>query len=103
MYTLSIEHQIVDFETWKAAFDRDPAQRERSGVLAYRVFQPRGDPKYVIVQLDFAGVGEAEAFQLALERVWSRVELSPGLPRDTSPLGDRPRARILEARVAHSY
>ena len=32
--TLKIEHAIVDFDTWKAAFERDPVGRERSGSAA---------------------------------------------------------------------
>ena len=32
MHTVQIEHPIRDFNGWKAAFDRDPARREASGV-----------------------------------------------------------------------
>ncbi len=43
MFTLRIEHQIRDFDAWKAAFDRDPARRQKSGVCRYRVFRPVKD------------------------------------------------------------
>lgn len=100
MHTLSIEHRIVDFATWKAAFDRDPAGRQRSGVRRYRVFRPSSDPKYVIVELDFASAPEAAAFLVSLERVWGRAELSPGLLRE--PVS-KPQSRILEAVAMHDY
>ena len=62
MCTLKIEHPIGDFETWKAAFERDPVGRKQSGVRRYRVFRPVDDPKYVMIDLDFEGITEAQAF-----------------------------------------
>jgi len=100
MHTLSIEHRIVDFATWQAAFDRDPVGRERSGVRRYRVFRQSSDPNYVIVQLDFGSAPEALAFLTSLERVWGRAELSPGLLREP---GSQPQSRILEELSAHAY
>ncbi len=41
MYILRIEHGVPDYESWKAAFDRDPIGRERSGVARYRVMRER--------------------------------------------------------------
>jgi len=32
MHILRLEHPIRDFETWKAAFDRDPVGRQQSDV-----------------------------------------------------------------------
>ena len=57
--TLKIEHAIVNFETWKEAFERDPIGRERSGVRSYRICRPVDDPNYVIIDLDFDGASEA--------------------------------------------
>jgi hypothetical protein len=34
MFTLSIEHRITDFPTWKTAFDRFAEARDQAGVLA---------------------------------------------------------------------
>ena len=80
MFTLRIEHGIRDFDTWKAAFDRDPIGRERSGVRGYRVFRPVDDPHYVLIDLDFASVGEAEAVLAALHRdVWRSATAAPAL------------------------
>ncbi len=101
--TLKIEHAIVDFETWKAAFERDPAGREASGVRRYRVFRPTDDPKYIVVDLDFDDRVQARAFLEKLEGVWNRVDLSPGLSRAPGGAGEKPRARILEEVDARTY
>ena len=61
MFTVQIEHPICDFEGWRAAFDRDPAKREASGVRRYRNFRPVDDPKFVIIDLDFDTVIAATA------------------------------------------
>ena len=101
--TLKIEHGIVDFETWKAAFERDPVGRQASGVRRYRVFRPTDDPKYVLVDLDFDDDAQARAFLEKLEDVWNRVALSPGLARAPGGAGEKPRARILEEVEARTY
>lgn len=43
MFTLQIEHSIKDFDTWKAAFDRDPVNRAASGVVSHRIGRPVDD------------------------------------------------------------
>jgi hypothetical protein len=90
MPTLHIEHPIVDFEMWKAAFDRFAELRQQSGVLRQRVQRPVDDPRYVVIDLDFGTTGEAERFLAFLqERVWSSPENAPAL-------AGRPQTRILE-------
>ncbi|HEY6560142.1 MAG TPA: hypothetical protein VI072_22815 [Polyangiaceae bacterium] len=101
--TLKIEHAIIDFETWKAAFERDPIGRQQAGVRRYRIYRPLDDPKYVMLDLDFDSSGEAEAFLRGLQRVWSRVDLSPGLARTTGAGSVTPRARIVQELETHSY
>lgn len=101
--TLKIEHAIVDFETWKGAFERDPIGRAESGVRRYRVCQPVDDPKYVIIDLDFDGPQEAEAFLERLRGVWSRVEQSPGLARGASSGGSAPKTRIVTEVDSRAY
>lgn len=98
--TLRIEHAIVDFDTWKRAFERDPIGRERSGVLRHRIFRPVEDPKYVIIDLDFASSEAARAFAERLQTVWRRADLSPGLARDAA---GAPRVRVLTQVEAHAY
>lgn len=91
MYTLQIEHSITDFPTWKSAFDRDPVGRAASGVLAHRIGRPVGDPHYVVVELDFADLDEAERLLSNLrENVWRS-------PANAPALAGAPRTRIVEA------
>ncbi|GHF24610.1 hypothetical protein GCM10017786_68300 [Amycolatopsis deserti] len=90
MATLHIEHSIVDFPLWQAAFGRFAEARGRAGVRAHQVSRPVGDAHYVVIDLEFGSVPEAEAFLAFLEReVWSSRENSPAL-------AGRPRTLILE-------
>jgi hypothetical protein len=78
--TLHIEHPITSLPTWLGAFDRFADARRTAGVLTHRLHQPVGDEQYVVVQLDFADEGHAEAFEAFLRaRVWGRPDASPGL------------------------
>ena len=95
MPTLQIEHSVRDFDSWKAAFDSDPAGREQGGVTSYRIVQPIDDPNYVIVDLEFDNSVEADAFRLALRELWERVE-PEGLIEDS-------RERILEEVDSRQY
>lgn len=89
MATLHIEHGITDFASWKAAFDRFADRRKEAGVTAHRIHQPHDDAAYVVLQLDFPSVEQAEAFRAFLEsRVWSTPANSPAL-------SGTPRARVL--------
>jgi hypothetical protein len=74
MFVLRIEHPIFAYDGWKAAFDSDPVGREKSGVRRYQVLRPIDDDKYVMIDLEFDTVGEAEALLEAMRAVWSRVE-----------------------------
>ena len=78
MYVLKIEYPVADYDTWKAAFDRDVLDRVGSGVRRYRVLRPTDDPNYVMIDLDFDEVSEAEAYLAALHRqFYSSQESSP--------------------------
>jgi hypothetical protein len=80
MVTLHIEHPITDFGTWQAAFDGFAGARANGGALAARVYRPVDDDKYVLVDLDFATVDQAERFREFLHsRVWSAPDSSPAL------------------------
>jgi hypothetical protein len=107
--TLKIEHAIVNFETWKLAFERDPVGREQAGVRRYRVYRPLDDPNYVIIDLDFDSLAHAQAFLEKLRGVWSRADLSPGLARtpganrgDVDPTTG-PQTRIVQEVEARAY
>lgn len=75
MHILRIEHQVPDFEAWKAAFDGDPIGRERSGVRRYRILRATDDPSYVMIDLEFDSASEAEAAHAALRGLWERVNV----------------------------
>ena len=96
MPTLHIEHKIRDFDSWKAAFDRDPAGRQQSGVRRYRVLRPVDDPNYIMIDLDFDSSSEAEAFLATMRDVWRSPQAAPAL------LGS-PQARIIEAVDSKEY
>lgn len=70
MITLHIEHPVRTFEGWKAAFDSDPAGRERAGVRRYVISRPVDRPLYVMIDLEFDDRPRAEKMLAVLENVW---------------------------------
>lgn len=90
MPTLLIEHAVNDFETWRTAFGRFADRRKQGGVLRERIVQPVDDPRYVIIDLEFASLEEARRFKMFLEtQVWSTPASSPALV-------GTPQARIVD-------
>ncbi|MFN0151616.1 MAG: hypothetical protein ACKVU1_13010 [bacterium] len=87
MPAVRIEHSVPNFEKWKQAFDRDPADRKGSGVRRYQVLRSHDDPNYVMIDLEFDSLREAEAFLVTMQRIW-------GGPAKAVMLD--PRARIAE-------
>ncbi|HEY6399092.1 MAG TPA: hypothetical protein VIX82_16720 [Solirubrobacteraceae bacterium] len=71
MPTLRIEHSVPDYDLWKQAFDADPVGRERSGVRRYEILRSIDDPTYVMIDLKFDTVTEAEALLGAMRGVWA--------------------------------
>ncbi len=97
MHVLKIEYPVADYDAWKEAFDRDLLDREGSGVRRYRVLRPTDDPNYVMIDLDFAEAGEAEAYLAALQRqFYSSQEASP-------VSGGGLQTRIVEVAEAKEY
>lgn len=96
MTTLHIEHAIRDFDTWKRAFESDPAGRERSGVRRYQVSRPIDDPHYVIIDLDFENSATAEKFLATMRQVWQSAGAAPAL------VGS-PQTRIVEVVERKEY
>lgn len=89
MSTLHIEHPITDFETWVNAFDHFSDARRNAGVLSHRVRRPVDDPRYVVVDLEFATDEAAVAFREFLQTVVSAV------PENAPALAGDPRAVVL--------
>lgn len=80
MVTLRIEHEVTDFDVWLGAFARFASLREQAGVRDARVMRPSDGRNYVMVDLDFDGVAQAEAFREILRtRIWAIPENSPAL------------------------
>ncbi len=74
MIILQIEHKIPDFDGWKKAFESDPIDRKKSGVRSYSIFRPIDDRNYVIVNLEFDNLKQAEDTLAALRNLWEKVE-----------------------------
>ena len=79
MTTLHIEHQISDLKTWLAAFGRFSGARQKAGVRGQRLYQPVGDDKYIVLDLDFDTVDEAVRFKKFLESDTSGHRVMPRL------------------------
>ena len=94
MFTVQIEHPIRDFDAWRAAFERDPARREASGVRRYRIFRPVDDPQFVIIDLDFDTSEAAQAFVTTMRGIWQRVE---------GTVMTNPRVRVVDCVERHEY
>jgi hypothetical protein len=73
MVILHIEHSVPDFEKWKAAFDSDPVDRQKSGVQSYRISRPVDDRYHAIIDLEFTTTSQAEALLAAMQQVWNTV------------------------------
>lgn len=90
MATLHIEHAINDLDTWLTGFARFEPARAQAGVRALQVQQPTDDPRYIVVDLTFDTVAEAERFRGFLQQnVWSTNLNAPAL------VGE-PQTKILE-------
>ncbi|MEO9015235.1 MAG: hypothetical protein ABI275_07925 [Terrimesophilobacter sp.] len=87
MAILRIQHAIPDYGRWKVAFDNDPADRAASGVLRYWIRRPVDDPLFVMIDLEFATVSQAEALLRTMQGVWSSGR---------APVSATPQAWIVE-------
>ena len=87
MPTLRIEHAVPNFAGWKQAFDSDPADRKGSGVRRYQVLRSVDDPNYVLIDLEFDTLEQAEGLLAKMRRVWSG---------DGQKVMRNPQARIVE-------
>jgi hypothetical protein len=74
MTVLQIEHKVPNYDGWKKAFDSDPIDRKKSGVKSYRVYRPKDDPNYVVIDLVFDDFDKAQMALNALRSLWSKVE-----------------------------
>lgn len=79
--TVQLEHAITNFDTWKAAFDRDPLDRKGSGVRRHRVLRPVDDPNYAehfgVVMIDSRDYDDPGWFQDRGETVFAAFSPDP--------------------------
>ncbi len=94
MYMLRIEHPVPNYDGWKQAFDSDPVGREKSGVRRYQILRPIDNPNFVMIDLEFDTVGQAEALLAAMRAVWGRVE---------GTIMMNPQSRIVETVETREY
>lgn len=71
MPLLRVQHVVPNFEAWKRAFDSDPIAREASGVRGYKIHREVGNPNFVVIDLDFGAVGDAQKFLEKLRALWA--------------------------------
>ncbi len=88
MPTLRIQHSVPNFEGWKRAFESDPMDRKASGVRRYHVHRSVQDPNFVMIDLEFDNLAEAETILERLRRLWA----GPG-----AAVMQNPEAWIIEA------
>ena len=87
MTILRIEHPVPTYDGWKKAFDADPIGRKRSGVTRYRIYRLVENLNYVVVDLEFNNLQDAETTLASLRKLWEKVEGS---------VMTGPQARILD-------
>jgi hypothetical protein len=71
MPILRIQHTVPTFEGWKRAFDSDPVDRKAAGVRRYHVHRSVTDPNFVMIDLEFDTVAEAERLLEKLRHLWA--------------------------------
>ena len=71
MATLHIQHSVQNFEGWKRAYDGDPVDRKGSGVRRHTVHRSVTDPNFVMIDLEFGTVAEAERMLERLQHLWA--------------------------------
>jgi ribosomal protein L35AE/L33A len=94
MPILQIEHPVPNFEAWKKAFDNDPVGRKQGGVRRYKISRRVDNPNFVIIDLEFDKLSEAETFLNSLRNLWNRVE---------GKVMNNPQARIIEVVESNEY
>jgi hypothetical protein len=74
MLILQIEHEVQNFDRWKKAFESDPVNRKKAGVIRYNIFQRIDNPDFVVIDLEFDDLKKAQDTMTALRGLWERVE-----------------------------
>jgi hypothetical protein len=94
MPVLQIEHPVPNFEGWKKAFDSDPVGRKQGGVRRHKISRRIDNPNFVIIDLEFDKLSDAETFLSSLRNLWRSVE---------GKVMNNPQARIIEVVESIEY
>ena len=85
MTTVHIENTVLDFDTWKANFDKYERFRAEQGVQSYRVSRSVTEPNEVLVDLEFSDQRAAQAFLPQLEKILNSPQAQTQLVRHSVP------------------
>jgi hypothetical protein len=73
MILLHIEHQVTNFDNWKASFDTYAELRQKSGMRRFQISRPIDNPSFAMIDLEFDTLSQAEGLLAAVQQVWQRV------------------------------
>jgi hypothetical protein len=73
MILLHIEHTVMHFENWKTSFDGFAELRQKSGVQRFQVSRHIDASNFVMIDLEFGSLQQAQALLTAVQEVWKRV------------------------------
>jgi hypothetical protein len=73
MFILQIEHEVFNYEGWKIAFENDPIDRKKAGVRHYKIFQRTDNPNFLVIDLEFDHLNEAEKTFATLKNLWGNI------------------------------
>ena len=73
MFILQIEHEVLNFEAWKKAFDNDPMNRKKAGVRHFHISQRLDNLNIVIIDLEFDHLNNAESMVTSLKSLWGNI------------------------------
>ncbi len=62
MATLFVRHDVVDFSSWKQAYDDFDAERQTMGVVSHGVYQTAENPNNVTIYHEFDSMDAARSF-----------------------------------------
>ena len=94
MATLTVQHHVKDYDTWKPVFDEDGTSRRANGAKSHTVYRGGEDNNDVIVVTEFASREGALAFM-------SNPSLKDAMER--AGVDGEPRVTLAEQVEAYSY
>ena len=62
MATIFVRHDVLDFGTWKQAYDDFGAERQTMGVTGHGAYQAEGNPNNVTIYHHFESMDTAKSF-----------------------------------------